>query len=300
MTVVGPEPEALADADYALVGGAVWDQERFDRAPGVKQLARTGIGVDSVDLGEATRRGVMVTNTPDGPTTSTAEHAAALLFSIAKALNIRQNELRRAEGGYGEHTTGLELDGLTVGLLGYGRIARRMARICHGIGMTVLAHDPYLDVETSEHVQTVGGDGHPEVRFVDFETLLSTSDALSLHAPLTPETDSLFGEAVFARCRRGVLFVNAARGGLVDHDGLAAALDSGQVGAAGLDVTEPEPLPADHTLLHRDNVVVTPHIASNTTVGRRRMLDMAWEQLTQGASGERPTHLVNTDVWQGS
>lgn len=286
MIVVGPDPEALADADFALVGGAVWDSARFDLAPKIRQLARTGIGVDSVDLAEATRRRVLVTNTPDGPTTSTAEHAAALLFSVAKGLPERQQELRNAQGGYGERTTGVELHGMTIGLLGFGRIARHMARICRGIGMDVLSHDPY-----------VSGQSDDGTRFVDFESLLAQSDVLSLHAPLTPETENLFDASVFGRCRRGVLFINAARGGLVDHDALVAALDAGQVAAAGLDVTEPEPLPADHTLLHRDNVVVTPHVASNTTVGRRRMLDMAWEQISQGAAGERPGHLVNEDVW---
>ncbi len=286
MVVVGPDPEALAEADFALVGGAVWDADRFDLAPNLRQLARTGIGVDSVDLAEATRRRVLVTNTPDGPTTSTAEHAVALLFSVAKGLPIRQEELRRAQGGYGEHTTGVELQGMTIGLLGFGRIARHMAQICGGIGMEVLSHDPY-----------VSGQVDDGTRFVDFESLLAESDVLSLHAPLTTETEKLFDSAVFGRCREGVLFINAARGGLVDHDALVAALDSGRVAAAGLDVTEPEPLPSDHTLLHRHNVVVTPHIASNTTVGRRRMLDMAWQQISQGAAGERPTHLVNEDVW---
>lgn len=291
MTVVGPGPEALAGADFALVGGAIWDAARFDRAPKVRQLARTGIGVDSVDLDEATRRGVLVTNTPDGPTVSTAEHAAALLLSVAKGLTIRQEELRQARGGYGEHTTGIELDGLTAGLLGFGRIARHMAVICRGFGMNVIVHDPYVDPSD------IGASSG--VQFVDFDRLLSTSDVLSLHAPLTSETQDLFDAAVFSACRPGVLFVNAARGGLVDHDALVDALDSGQVAAAGLDVTDPEPLPADHTLLHRSNVVVTPHIASNTTVGRRRMLDMAWEQITQVAAGQRPTHLVNPEAWTG-
>lgn len=293
MNIVGPESDALADADYALVGGAVWGSERFDMAPGVKLLARTGIGVDSVDLPEATRRGVLVTNTPDGPTVSTAEHAAALLFSVAKALNIRQGELRRAEGGYGEHTTGIELDGLTIGLLGYGRIARRMARICDGVGMTVLTHDPYLSASDGQPPDL----GDVDVHVVSFDEMLAQSDVVSLHAPLTPETEGLFDRDVFSRCRPGVLFVNAARGGLVNHDDLVAALDSGQVAAAGLDVTEPEPLDPDHTLLHRDNVVVTPHIASNTIVGRRRMLDMAWEQISQAAAGQQPTHLVNAEAW---
>jgi D-3-phosphoglycerate dehydrogenase len=179
-----------------------------------------------------------------------------------------------------------------MGLLAYGRIARRVARIAAGVGMEVIVCDPYLDPEA---LQT-DDPARPEV--VDFDELLSRSDVLSLHAPLTDETRHIMDRAAFERCRDGVLFVNAARGGLVDHDALVEALDSGKVAAAGLDVTEPEPLDQANTLLHRDNVVVTPHIASSTVVGRDRMLAMAIEQALQALSGQRPTNLVNVDAWR--
>lgn len=291
--VVGPDDGRLADAAAAIVGGIRWDAARFDLAPQLKVLARTGIGVDAVDLDEATRRGVLVANTPEGPTVSTAEHAMALLFTVAKTIGPHQERLRQATGDYAGVSTATELDGLTIGLLAYGRIARRTARIAAGIGMRVLVCDPYLDqgsVPTDDPAS-------PEV--VDFDQLLTRSDVVSLHAPLTEETAHIMDAAAFARCRPGVIFINAARGGLVDHDALVAALDSGQVRCAGLDVTEPEPLDPSNTLLHRDNVVVTPHIASSTEVGRDRMLSMAIDQALQALSGQRPSHLVNEAVWPG-
>lgn len=285
--LAGPGDEGLAGARAAIVGGARWDRDRFDLAPNLRVLARTGIGVDAVDLAEATRRGVFVTNTPDGPTVSTAEHAMALLFAVAKTLPQQQGWLREGSGDYGARSEAVELDGRTLGLLAFGRIARRVARMADAVGMTVITHDPFLSAdEAAAH----GAD------LVEFEHLLARSDVVSLHCPLTDDTGGLFNAETFARCKPGVIFVNAARGGVVDHDALVAALDSGQVRAAGLDVTDPEPLPADHPLLHRHNVVVTPHVASSTVVGRQRMLAMAIDQALQALAGHRPTNLINADV----
>lgn len=279
----GPDDGRLADAEACIAGGRAWDGAMFDRAPKVKIVARAGIGYDAVDLNEASRRGVMVVNTPDGPTVSTAEHTIGLMFAVAKTIATSQRELREAAGGYHPRSKAVELDGLTLGLFAYGRIGRRVARMAAGIGMSVIAHDPFL---TSAD----------DVELVDFDTLLSRSDVLSLHAPLTQETTHLFNDEVLARCRPGVILLNAARGGLVDHDALLRALDSGQVMAAGLDVTEPEPLDAEHPLLRRENVVVTPHVASATAVSRRRMLDMAMEQVLMALAGDRPTELLNPDA----
>lgn len=288
VALIGPE-EPLASAHGAIVGAAVWNSTRFDTAPALQVLARTGIGVDTVDLVEATRRGVMVTNTPDGPTVSTAEHTMALLFAVAKTLPHHQQMLRGAAGSYAANSRAVELDGLTLGVIAYGRIGRRVATMASAVGMKVIAHDPFLTAEA------VAGDP-AGVELVELDRLLATSDVISLHCPLTDESRRLFRAETFARCKPGVIFVNAARGGLVDHDDLVAALDSGQVMAAGLDVTDPEPLPPDHPLLHRLDVIVTPHVASSTIVGRRRMLVMALEQAMAALDGSTPTHLVNRDV----
>lgn len=278
--IIGPDDARRAEASAVIVGGARWDAAMMDGVPQLRVLARTGIGVDAVDLDEAAKRGIAVTNTPDGPTVSTAEHAIALMFATAKTLPVHQARLRRQDGGYALASTALEFDGRTLGLLGFGRIARRVARIASAVGMNVLAHDPFLD----------GAEG---VDLVGFDELIERADVLSLHAPLTTETERLFGADVFARCKPGVVFINCARGGLVDHDALVDALGSGQVAAAGLDVTDPEPLPADHPLLAMENVIVTPHIASSTVVGRERMLTQAVEQVLIGLDGTTPPNTVN-------
>ncbi|MFV0258563.1 MAG: NAD(P)-dependent oxidoreductase [Acidimicrobiales bacterium] len=286
----GPDLDQLAIASAAIAGGSRWDGPMFDRAPGLQVVARVGIGVDSVDLDEATRRGVAVTNTPDGPTVSTAEHAVALMFSVTKTIGVHQQRRRDATGGYAASSTAVELDGLTLGLVGYGRIARRVARIARAVGMTVLATDPALDAGSLAADDEL-------VELVDLDRLTARADVISLHCPLLPTTERLFDTDRFDRCRRGVVLINAARGGVVDHDALLAALDDGRVAGAGLDVTDPEPLPADHPLLHRDDVVVTGHVASSTVVGRRRMLTMAIGQARMVLEGARPTWLVNPDVW---
>jgi phosphoglycerate dehydrogenase-like enzyme len=286
--VIGPSLDDLATADAALVGGRIWDAAMMDRAPKLRVLARTGIGIDNVDLAAATARGILVTNTPDGPTVSTAEHAIALILAVAKRVAVCQRRLRDAEGDYHRRHEAVELAGCTLGLLGVGRIGRRVAAFGQALGMEVIATDPYVDTSDVAPV---------DVALVDLPELLARSDVLSLHAPLTDETRHQIDAAAFAQMRPGALLVNCARGGLVDHDALVAALESGRLGGAGLDCTEPEPLPPEHPLLHRDDVIVTPHVASATDAGRLRMLEMAIEQVTMALDGQRPTHLCNPEAW---
>jgi phosphoglycerate dehydrogenase-like enzyme len=203
---------------------------------------------------------------------------------VAKTLGPHAERLRSAAGGYAAASTALELDGLTLGLFGYGRIARRVARIAGGIGMRSIAYDPFV-WSTDDSTE-----------LVELEALWAESDVISLHAPIAPDTEGVMNDEVFDACKPGVVIINCARGGLVDTDALVRALDSGHVGAAGLDVTEPEPLDPEHTLLHRNNVVVTPHIASSTVVGRQRMLDQGIDQALMILNGIKPSELVNTDL----
>ena len=282
--VVGPEDDRLGDAHACVVGGAIWNDERYDAAPNVRVIARTGIGVDRVDIPAATRHGVLVCNTPAGPTVSTAEHTVTLIFAVAKMIPLLQKLLRDGATGVAAANKAIELDGLTLGLLAYGRIARHVGRICAAVGMRVIAHDPLLN--------------DADVELVSFDDLLSRSDVLSVHCPLLPETTGLFNAAAFAKMKRGALFINCARGAIVDQDALIEALDGGQVGAAGLDVTEPEPLDPSHPLLHRDDVLVTPHVASATIVGRKRMLTMAIDACLTALRNERPAGLLNPDAWR--
>jgi phosphoglycerate dehydrogenase-like enzyme len=284
----GPDLEALATAEGIIAGSTRWDAARFDLAPRVRVLSRSGIGYDSVDVAAATERGIVVCIAADAPTVSTAEHAAALILAAAKRLVPNQLQLRAGAGDYFAFTRAIELAGRTLGLVGYGRIARRVGRAARALDMDVVACDPY-----------VTADGAADVELLPFAELLARADVISVHAPLTDETRHLFDATAFAAMRPGVVFVNTARGGLVDQDALLAALDSGQVGAAALDVTEPEPLPPDHPLLHRDDVLVTPHVASATDLGKGRLYEHAIEHALLFLAGGRPPHVVNPEVLRG-
>ena len=280
----------LTTAAAAVVSTGRCDGAFMDRAPGLRVIARTGIGYDRVDLAEATRRGIAVCNTPDGPTISTAEHAAALMLMVAKNVKRSEADLRAGSSDlYGRHIA-IELQGKLLGLVGFGRIARHLARIAGGLGMRLSAYDPFL--AESDFVP-------PVTRASSLDLLLAGADVVSVHVPLTAETRGMFGAEQFGRMKPGSVFINTARGGLVDGAALLAALEAGHLFGAGLDVTEPEPLPPGHPLLLRHDVVVTPHVASGTAEGKVRIFRTALEQVVQALSGRRPTHLVNPEVWDG-
>ncbi len=296
-TVLGPgTPDdrfAGVDAAVAAIAGAAsYDDAFFDRAARLRVIARTGIGYDGVDLEAATRRGIAVCNAPDGPTVSTAEHAVALMLMVTKHLAPAAAALRTGtSAGYFSRHEGIELDGKVLGLVGFGRIARRVARIAGGLGMRILVHDPLLPSSVVP----------ADTRRVDaLEALLREADVVSVHVPLTSASQGMFGAAQFRAMKPGSVFINTARGGLIDHDDLLAALDSGHLFGAGLDVTSPEPLAADHPLLHRDDVIVTPHVASATADGKARTFRIAFEQAMTVIDGGRPEHLVNPEVWDAS
>jgi D-3-phosphoglycerate dehydrogenase len=294
-TILGPatdeDPYAgVDDAVAAVVGAATCDAAFMDRARDLKVIARTGIGYDAVDVAAATDRGIAVCNTPDGPTVSTAEHAVTLMLLVAKNVRAAETALRTgASGGYYSRHRGIELEGKVLGLVGFGRIARHVARIAAGLGMHITTFDPYLAASAIP----AGID-----RADTLEALLGVADVVSVHVPLTDDSRGLFGMTAFASMKPGAVFINTARGGLVDHHALLDALERGRIFGAGLDVTDPEPLPAGHPLLERDDVVVTPHIASATATGKARIFRVAIEQAMAVLEGRRPEHLVNPGVWE--
>ncbi|MDE0654864.1 MAG: hypothetical protein OXI26_14565 [bacterium] len=275
--------DSPASAEAAIVGSTTrWDGAACRRLPELKVVVRRGIGFDNVDVAACAAHGVAACNAPDAPTTSTAEHALALLLAVSKRLKSAERRLRQGDGLVGTPATvgGLELDGRTLGLIGCGRIGRRLGGYAEALGMQVLAHDPHLDAA-------------PVGRLVDLGEIWSSADVVSLHAPATPDTRHLVNATSLAAMRPGVLIINCARGALLDNDALLAALESGHVAGAGLDVTDPEPLPADHPLLHRDDVVVTPHVASGTTAGTERLLTQALAQALVWLRGGTPEHLLD-------
>jgi len=263
-SLVGPHDDLLRGVPAAVIGiGHNWDASRFAAFPDLRVVSRMGIGYDNVDVRAAAAAGVAVCNAPDAPTVSTAEHTMALILGVTKELPIQRERARHGLGGPAE-ATALELDGATLGLVGLGRIARRVAITAQALGMVVIASDPAFDESPV-----------PGVEMVAFDELLATADVVSLHAPAMVATRHMIGEVALATMKSGVFIVNCARGALVDHDALIAAVDSGHVAGVGLDVSEPEPLPTGHPLLDRSSVIVTPHVASSTAAGRRRLFEHA-------------------------
>ena len=276
--VVGPDDADLVTADAVLAGAKrPWNAEAFALGPAMKVLSRIGIGYDNVDVAAANAAGVIVCNAPDAPSVSTAEHTLMLMLATVKHLPA---QIDRAREGLPGATTGaaLELDSSVLGLVGYGRIARRAGLAATAMGMSVLAYDPYL----------TEADG---CELVDLDRVFAESDVISLHAPAVPETQHIINAQSLAAMKHGVYLINCARGGLVDQEALLAALDSGQVAGAGLDVTDPEPLPVGHPLLQLPNVIVTPHVASATVAGRRRLYSHAIDNALNVLAG-RPATIV--------
>ena len=277
---------ALPEARGAVASMFAYNDELFDRAPNLLVVARTGIGYDTVDVDSATRHGVAVCNVPSGPTISTAEHTVGLMIAAAKQIKRSELALRAGGSGFYERHIGIELEGKTLGLVGFGRIPRRVAAVAVALGMHVIAHDPFVtDFEGL-------ADGRSSLA-----GLLGDADVVSVHIPHTPDTHKLFSDDTFAMMRPGAVFINTARGGIVDLSALERALDSGQVFAAGLDVTDPEPLPPDATLLARDDIIITPHVAAGTPEAKERNFAGALDQVLEVIAGSRPAHLVNPDVW---
>ncbi len=238
----------LADIDGVILGLDACDATVFERASALRTIARYGVGVDNIDRAAAARHGVIVTNTPGTNHIAVAELAIGLLFALARGIP-RMNA--QARTGTPTRLTGWELTGKTLGVIGFGAIGREVARRAHGLGMRVLAHDPWYTGDWE--------DAQP----VDLPDLLCQARAVSLHCPLTPETASLLNARTLALLPDGAVVINTARGGLIDEDALYAELVSGRLGGAALDVFAHEP-PASSPLLTLDNVIVTPHAGAAT------------------------------------
>ena len=248
--------EAVADAQALIIrSGVTADAELIKSAPGLKAIARAGVGVDNVDLDAATANGIVVMNTPGGNTISTAEYSFGLMIALSR--HIPQGHQSLAEGRWDRKAfTGVELKGKTLGIIGLGRIGQAIATRAHAFAMSVIAHDPYLPPEVAAAI---------DVPLLDLNTVFSRADYLTLHAMVSDETRGLINATSIAKMKPGVRIINAARGALINSTDLAQALRSGKVAGAALDVYEQEPPPADHPLLGLPNVVHTPHLAASTS-----------------------------------
>ncbi len=256
----------------------------IERLRGTRLIMRCGAGVDTVDVAAAARQGIWVANVPDYCLDEVADHT--LLLMLAAMRRLRQMTQQVAEGRWLELELPVirRLSGRTLGLVGSGRIGERVAIRARGFGLRVIAHDPRLDAERARTLA---------ITPVDLPTLLARSDIVSLHLPLTDDTRHLLGTPTFAAMRPGAVLVNTSRGGLVDLDALAVALDAGTVAAAGLDVLDGEPQPPlDHPLLADPRVIVTPHVAYYSVDAQADLGRRVADEVERALAGTPPTSLL--------
>ncbi len=247
--------EAIRDAHGLVIrGDTKVTADVIDAGQELMVIARAGIGVDNVDVAAATNRGIVVMNTPGGNTVTTAEHTVALFVSLAR--HIPQATASMKAGRWEKKQfMGLELYNRTLGVVGLGRIGRIVASRAKGLGMKVIGHDPFLADSASLNL---------DIEMMTFDRLLERADIITVHVPRTKDTVGLLGRAAFAKAKRGVLVVNAARGEIVDEQALLEALESGQVAGAALDVFADEPPAPDHPLIQHERVICTPHLGAST------------------------------------
>lgn len=267
---------------YAPLPGSV-----IETMTGCRVIARYGIGLDTIDIPAATARGIYVTNVPDYCIDEVSDHALALILALARGV-VRLDRGVRAGAWDPMVVRPLHrLRGSTLGLIGFGRIARRLAEKAAAVGFRVVATDPYVPAEAMEDV---GVDQR------DLERLLAEADVVSIHAPLTEQSRHLIGAAALARMKPGALLVNTSRGPLVDTAALLEALEAGRLGGAALDVLEKEPPEPGDPLPERQDVVITPHAAFYSEEAVAELQRKAAEQVVAALAGEVPAYAVNADA----
>ncbi|MEO3860215.1 C-terminal binding protein [Acrocarpospora sp. B8E8] len=253
--------------------------------PNCKVVARFGVGVDTVDLDAATRRGVRVVNVPDANAPEVAAHAIAMIMALVRRLPHFDHAVRSGVWSYLQSGRGMRrLDRLVLGIVGFGRTGRRVADSARALGFSVIVHDPYAAPGALARA------GHAAV---SFDELTTTADVISLHLPLTPETENLVSADVIEQMKTGSILVNVSRGKLVDESALSAALASGHLSGAGLDTLAAEPVRPDSPLLALDNVILTPHAGHYSTESYRETVHRAFADVARVLRGEMPRNPLN-------
>ncbi|HZN70258.1 MAG TPA: NAD(P)-dependent oxidoreductase [Micromonosporaceae bacterium] len=275
------------EADLAVAVGAIARADAtvgadlLDRASSLRVLARTGVGVDLIDLAAASARGIPVVITPGSGTRAVAEGVLAMALHLVKRLGPFTDLVRQGLWAQRSRVVVGDLDGATIGIIGYGRIGQRVGELATAIGMHVLAHDPFSPPPT-------------DVACADLDQLAASSDVLTLHAPLTEETHHLVDDEFLARTRPGAILVNCGRGGLLDLDAALAALEAGHLAGVGLDVFDPEP-PQHHPLFDHPDVVLTPHVMGLTQRATAATFADAARGVVDVLAGRRPAAVANPE-----
>jgi len=295
--------ELAAEADYlATFIYSDLTHSTLEQLKKLRGIATMSVGCDHIDVEEATRRGIIVSNVPSYGPNTVAEHTIALLLALSR--RVVESVERTKAGDYDyKGLSGWDLMGKTIGIVGTGKIGSQVARICFGLGMKILANDSKPNPELTEKYQA---------KYVDLDQLVSQSDVITLHLPMSTDNKHLIGPKQFAQMKHGVVILNTARGGLIDTNELIKALESGKVAQAGLDVLEDEPLLkeekeffsphfklrdyqlalADHTLMHHPKVIITPHNAFNSRESLRNILTTTVENL-EGMLEDDPVNVVS-------
>ncbi|MFL6796246.1 MAG: C-terminal binding protein [Xanthobacteraceae bacterium] len=273
------------DADAILVTYAKLPGELLRQLTRCKAIGRFGLGVDNIDLPAAASLGISVTYVPDYCMHEVSDHAIALLLALARKVTLSNKLVQSGRWEVAPIVPIHRLFGRVLGLVGFGNIPCALAPKAAAFGLRVVTYDPFV---TADVLAAAG------VEALSMEELLPVSDFVSLHAPLSPATRGLFNADVFSRMKRGALLINTARGPLIDEAALIAALDSGQLGGAALDVVSVEPIPADSKLLGRDNVILTPHTAFYSVEALEELQTKCAADVARVLSGERPIYPVKT------
>lgn len=267
------------------------DQQLITNAPHLKVISQMAVGYDNIDLNFATNKGIPVGNTPGVLTEATADLTWALLMAITRRITEGQEYIKQ-----GKWTTwqpmgllGADFVGATLGIIGMGRIGQAVARRAKGFNLNILY--------TNRHRLTLNLEQELGVNYVTLEQLLKEADFISLHTPLTEDTYHLIGTKELKEMKKTAFLINTARGGIIDQNALLSALKEGEIAGAGLDVTEPEPLPKDHELLTLNNVIITPHIGSASYETRSQMAIIAAQNLLIGLQGLPLPYCVNSAVY---
>lgn len=280
--------EKIKSVDAIVIrSGTKVDRAVFESAGGkLKVVGRAGVGIDNVDLAAASEYGCLVVNAPTANTVAAAEHGIALLCALAR--NVSQADASMKAGRWDRTTyVGVSMVGKTLAIMGFGKVGGEVARRAKGLGMTVIAYDPYA---SEERVSALGA------TLVSFEEALATADFFSLHMPLTPATKGLFGDDAFSKMKKGARIVNVARGGVIDDAALARALDAGIVAGAALDVFDPEPPSPDNPLIARADVICTPHLGASTKEAQEEVAYEIAEAVLGALRGELTSSVVNAPM----
>jgi D-3-phosphoglycerate dehydrogenase / 2-oxoglutarate reductase len=267
---------------WAIRSGTTVTAELIQAATKLRIIGRAGVGVDNVDLEAATKRGIIVMNTPDGNTISTSEHTIAMLMAMARQIPQAQQSLKEKKWERSKFV-GCELNGKTLGVIGLGRIGTNVAKKAMGLGMRVIAYDPYVDPTKVK--------GY-EFEVTNLEEVIKRSDFITVHTPLTDATRGFIGQKQIAGMKNGVRLVNCARGGIIDEAALYEGLKNGKIAGVALDVFEKEP-PFDSPLLALDNVVCVPHLGASTKEAQVNVAVVVAEQMVEALKGGRVLNAVN-------